>query len=269
MKQGKPFHPYNIILVAQSGKKVGRNISTCESYDLGFSSIFLLEGSPCLLFSSNYSLTIVLFVSMLSLLELLPLFHDTKFFHFIFLFVSLLLSFSFFQFRKLQMWPSTNWSIQKVQNLTMLCGVQKLHKQTTIYNIRRLQNQTMLLWVFCAHFFSFNFLVVNPSKHNNQCVFHLDFTSTLKIGPCSFPSFLWDKVMYEFPTSQCFSSFAIFLFISILIFAHLIERNQVNTTSFESSFNEHNDMLFIIWFFILISSIHYLHLKPLVTHPIE
>jgi hypothetical protein len=49
MKQGKPFHPYNIILVAQFGKKVGGNISTCENCDFWFSSIFLLEGSLKLL----------------------------------------------------------------------------------------------------------------------------------------------------------------------------------------------------------------------------
>jgi len=45
----KPFRPYDIILIAQSGKKVGRSISTCENLDLGFSSIFLLEGSLQLL----------------------------------------------------------------------------------------------------------------------------------------------------------------------------------------------------------------------------
>jgi hypothetical protein len=40
---------------------------------------------PCLLFSSNSSPTIVLFVSLIPLLKLLFLFHNTKFFHFIFL----------------------------------------------------------------------------------------------------------------------------------------------------------------------------------------
>jgi hypothetical protein len=45
----KPFHPYNIILVAQSGKEAGGNISTYESLDLGFSSIFLLKGTLQLL----------------------------------------------------------------------------------------------------------------------------------------------------------------------------------------------------------------------------
>jgi hypothetical protein len=39
----KPFHPYNINLATQFGKKVGRNISTCESPDLRFSCVFLLE----------------------------------------------------------------------------------------------------------------------------------------------------------------------------------------------------------------------------------
>jgi hypothetical protein len=37
----KPIHPYNIILFAQYGKEVGRNISTCESHHLGFFGIFL------------------------------------------------------------------------------------------------------------------------------------------------------------------------------------------------------------------------------------
>jgi hypothetical protein len=37
----KPFHPYNIILATQSGKEAGRNISTCESHDLGYLGIFI------------------------------------------------------------------------------------------------------------------------------------------------------------------------------------------------------------------------------------
>jgi hypothetical protein len=45
----KPFCPYNIILVAQSSKKARGNISICESHDLGFLGIFLLEGSLQLL----------------------------------------------------------------------------------------------------------------------------------------------------------------------------------------------------------------------------
>jgi hypothetical protein len=118
--------------------------------------------------------------------------------------------------------------------------------------------------------FLFNFLVINPSKkHNNQQVFHLDFTSTPKIGQLYFPSFLWDRVMSEFPTSQCFFSLAILIFVSILISAHLIEKNKVNTMSFESLVSKHNDALVVIWFFILISLTHHLHLESLVTHPIE
>jgi hypothetical protein len=38
--------------------------------------------------------------------------------------------------------------------------------------------------------FLFNFLVVNPIKHNNEQVFHLDFTSTLKIGQSQLPILL-------------------------------------------------------------------------------
>jgi len=45
----KPIHPYNIILVAQFRKEAGGNISTCESLDLGFSGIFLSNGSLQLL----------------------------------------------------------------------------------------------------------------------------------------------------------------------------------------------------------------------------
>jgi hypothetical protein len=41
----KPFPPYNIILVAQFGKKVGRNISICENLDLGFLGVFISKGS--------------------------------------------------------------------------------------------------------------------------------------------------------------------------------------------------------------------------------
>jgi hypothetical protein len=37
----KPFCPYNIILAAQFGKEAGGNISTSESHDIGFSSVFL------------------------------------------------------------------------------------------------------------------------------------------------------------------------------------------------------------------------------------
>jgi hypothetical protein len=41
----KPFRPYNIILIAQSGKEVGRNISICESFNLGFLGVFFSKGS--------------------------------------------------------------------------------------------------------------------------------------------------------------------------------------------------------------------------------
>jgi hypothetical protein len=41
----KPFCPYNIILVAQLKKKVGKNISICENHDLGFLGVFLSKGS--------------------------------------------------------------------------------------------------------------------------------------------------------------------------------------------------------------------------------
>jgi len=40
----KPFGPYNIILAAQSKKKVGRNISICESFNLGLLGIFFFRG---------------------------------------------------------------------------------------------------------------------------------------------------------------------------------------------------------------------------------
>jgi hypothetical protein len=43
----------------------------------------------------------------------------------------------------------------------------------------------------------------------------------------------------------------------------------VLTTSFEWSFSKYGDVLIIISFFILISSMHRLHLEPLITHPIE
>jgi hypothetical protein len=118
-------------------------------------------------------------------------------------------------------------------------------------------------------FYTFNFLVVNPTNHNNQQVFHLDFTFVCwTYLNHNFPP-LWNRVMLEFPTFPRFSSLAIFFLISIMIFAHLIKRNQVNTTFFEWSFSKHNDTLLIIWFFILISSMHHLHLEPLVTHVIK
>ncbi len=41
----KPYHPYNIILTTQSKKDARGNISTCESFDLRFSGIFILKGS--------------------------------------------------------------------------------------------------------------------------------------------------------------------------------------------------------------------------------
>jgi hypothetical protein len=41
----KPFRPYNIIMVAQSKKEAGGNISTCETPDLGFLGVFLSKGS--------------------------------------------------------------------------------------------------------------------------------------------------------------------------------------------------------------------------------
>jgi hypothetical protein len=45
----KSFCPYNIILVAQSKKEVGGNISTCESPNLRFLGVFLSKGSLQLL----------------------------------------------------------------------------------------------------------------------------------------------------------------------------------------------------------------------------
>jgi hypothetical protein len=45
----KPFCPYNIILVAQFGKKAGGNISNCENCDLRFLGVFLSKGSLQLL----------------------------------------------------------------------------------------------------------------------------------------------------------------------------------------------------------------------------
>jgi hypothetical protein len=49
----KHFCQYNIILIAQSKKKAGGNISTCESFDLGSFNVFLLEGSLQLLEVAN------------------------------------------------------------------------------------------------------------------------------------------------------------------------------------------------------------------------
>jgi hypothetical protein len=43
--RSKSFRPYNIIVVAQFGNEVGRNISSCESPNLGFLRVFLLEGN--------------------------------------------------------------------------------------------------------------------------------------------------------------------------------------------------------------------------------
>jgi hypothetical protein len=45
----KPYCPYNIILVVQFIKEARRNISTCESHDLGFLGVFLSKGSLQLL----------------------------------------------------------------------------------------------------------------------------------------------------------------------------------------------------------------------------
>jgi hypothetical protein len=47
--KNKHIHPYNIILATQFRKEAGRNISTCESLDLGFSGIFISNGSLQLL----------------------------------------------------------------------------------------------------------------------------------------------------------------------------------------------------------------------------
>jgi hypothetical protein len=45
----KPFCPYNTILVAQFGKKVEGNISTCENLNFGFLGVFLSKGNLPLL----------------------------------------------------------------------------------------------------------------------------------------------------------------------------------------------------------------------------
>jgi hypothetical protein len=45
----KAFCPYSIIMVAQSRKEAGGNISTCETPDLRFLGVFLSKGSLQLL----------------------------------------------------------------------------------------------------------------------------------------------------------------------------------------------------------------------------
>jgi hypothetical protein len=45
----KPFRPYNIILVAQYGKKARGKILTCESLDLRILGVFFSKGNLHLL----------------------------------------------------------------------------------------------------------------------------------------------------------------------------------------------------------------------------
>jgi hypothetical protein len=59
-----------------------------------------------------------------------------------------------------------------------------------IQHLKATKSSNATMSVLCIFFFFFNFLVVNPTKHNNQQVFHLDFTSTLKIGQSQLPIFL-------------------------------------------------------------------------------
>jgi hypothetical protein len=72
----KAFHPYNIILATQFGKEVGRNISTCESHDLGFSGVFLSKGSLQLLevTSKGFQRSFFLLMSMCYVVSLFTIF---------------------------------------------------------------------------------------------------------------------------------------------------------------------------------------------------
>jgi hypothetical protein len=141
---------------------------------------------PYLLFSSNSSLTIVFLVSLLSLPKLLFFFHDTKLFYFIFLFVSLS-SISFFQFWELSMRPSTtrasnNCRSKQCHATSKSCRSKQHYTTFESCRIKQCYCECLLHISFL-----FNFLVVNPAKHNDQQVFHLDFTFTLKIGKSHLP----------------------------------------------------------------------------------
>jgi hypothetical protein len=133
-------------------------------------------------------MAIVLFVSLLSLAKLLLFFHDTKFFHFIFLIVSLSFFFSSFENSKCDLPQLEHPKGAKTHNVMWHPKVAEVNN-----NIRRLKaakSNNAIVNVFCTFLFFFNFLVVNPTKHNNQHAFHLDFTSTLKIGQSQLPIFL-------------------------------------------------------------------------------
>jgi hypothetical protein len=131
------------------------------------------------------------------------------------LFICFIIIFFFLPVSKILNATFHNRNVQKLQKLTMLCGVQKLQKQTMIHDIEGCKiKQHYYEWLLHISFL-FTFLVVNPTKHNDQQVFHLNFTSTLKIGKSQLPILL---VRQDHARISNLSMFFFFFFPSLFLY---------------------------------------------------
>lgn len=139
----------------------------------------------------------------------------------------------------------------------MLHGIQKLHNDIRYPEFAKSNNAVVSVF-YTFPFFSIFLLSILQNTIINKFSFGFHLYTENRTITTSNPSYeiryVWisNLLMLLLPT--------IFFLVSILISTHLIKRNQVNTTSSESSISKHSDVLIVIWFFILISLMHRLHL---------
>ncbi len=89
----------------------------------------------------------------------------------------------FFQFWEFQMWPSTIGASKNCNNSQHYMASKSCKSKG-----RKIKQCYCECFLYIS--FLFNFRVVNFAKHNNKQIFHLDFTSTLKIRKSHLPFFL-------------------------------------------------------------------------------
>ncbi len=88
----------------------------------------------------------------------------------------------FFQFQELQMWPSTIGASKSCNNSQHYVASKSCKSKQRYMTSKGRKIKQCYCECFLYTSFLFNFCVVNLAKHNNKQNFHLDFTSTLKIG---------------------------------------------------------------------------------------
>ncbi len=88
------------------------------------------------------------------------------------------------------MQPSTTWVSKRCRSSQRYIASKSCKNKQQYLAFKGCKIKQLYYERFLPISFLFNFLVVNLAKHNNQQVFHLDFTSTLKIGQSQLPVLL-------------------------------------------------------------------------------